>query len=179
MAAFAARYATAFLDVVTDARLETGAIDRQLADFLATWDGSAEMRAFFTNPAIPAKQKVAFLDKLNVRLGLSKQLRNLFAVLIDHGRIGNVREVAEAYRRQLQQRMGIQPAEIVTARDLSREERETLVAGVAKLVDGQIDPVFKLDKSILGGTVVRIGSTVYDGSVRGRLERLKEQLMAE
>lgn len=179
MAAFAARYATAFLDVVTDARLETGAIDRQLADFLATWDGSAELRAFFTNPAVPAKQKVAFLDKLNSRLGLSKQLRNLLAVLIDHGRIGNVKEVAESYRRQLQERMGIQPAEIVTARELSREERETLVAGVARLVDGQIDPVFKLDKSILGGTVVRIGSTVYDGSVRGRLERLKDQLTAE
>ena len=179
MAAFAARYATAFLDVVTDARLETGAIDRQLADFLATWDGSAELRAFFTNPAVPAKQKVAFLDKLNSRLGLSKQLRNLLAVLIDRGRIGNVKEVAESYRRQLQERMGIQPAEIVTARELSREERETLVAGVARLVDGQIDPIFKLDKSILGGTVVRIGSTVYDGSVRGRLERLKDQLTAE
>lgn len=179
MAAFAARYATAFLDVVTGARIETGAIDRQLADFLATWDGSAELRAFFTNPAIPAKQKVTFLDKLNIRLGLSKQLRNLLAVMIDHGRIGNVKEVAEAYRRQLQERTGVRPAEIVTARELSREEREALVAGVAKLADGQIDPVFKLDKSILGGTVVRIGSTVYDGSVRGRLERLKEQLTAE
>ena len=179
MAAFAARYATAFLDVVTDARIETGAIDRQLADFLATWDGSAELRAFFTNPAIPAKQKVTFLDKLNARLGLGRQLRNLIAVLIDHGRIGNVKEVAEAYRRQLQERTGVRPAEIVTARELSREEREALVAGVAKLADGRIDPVFKLDKAILGGTVVRIGSTVYDGSVRGRLERLKEQLTAE
>lgn len=179
MAAFAARYATAFLDVVTDARLDTGAIDRQLADFLATWDGSAELRAFFTNPAIPAKQKVSFLDKLNARLGLKKELRNLLAVLIDHGRIGNVKEVSESYWRQLQERMGIQPAEIVTARELSREEREALVAGVARLVEGQVDPVFKLDKSILGGTVVRIGSMVYDGSVRGRLERLKDQLTAE
>ncbi|HEV2135004.1 MAG TPA: ATP synthase F1 subunit delta [Terracidiphilus sp.] len=179
MAAFAARYATAFLDVITEARLETGAIDRQLADFLATWDGSAELRGFFTNPAIPAKQKVAFLDKLNARLGLRKELRNLLAVLIDHGRIGKVKEIAESYRRQVQERLGIRPAEIVTARELSREEREELVKGVAKLAEGQIDPVFKLDKSILGGTVVRIGSTVYDGSVRGRLERLKEQLVSD
>lgn len=180
MAAFAARYATAFLDVVTDARLDTGAIDRQVADFLATWEGSAELRAFFINPAIPAKQKVAFLDKLNARLNLMKELRNLIAVLIDHGRIGEVKEVAEAYRRLLLERMGIQPAEIVTARELSHEEREALMAGVARLVaSGRIEPEFKLDKSILGGTVVRIGSTVYDGSVRGRLERLKEQLTAE
>jgi len=178
MAAFATRYATAFLDVVTGARFDTGTIDRQLADFLATWEGSAELRAFFTNPAIPARQKVAFLDKLNAKLGLRKELRNLVAVLIDHGRIGQVKEVAEAYRRQLQERMGIQPAEIVTARELSHAEREEIMAGVAKLAEGRVEPVFKLDKSILGGTVVRIGSTVYDGSVRGRLERLKEQLVS-
>jgi F-type H+-transporting ATPase subunit delta len=180
MAAFATRYATAFLDVVTDARLDTGAIDRQLSDFLATWDGSAELRAFFTNPAIGAKQKVAILDKLNARLGLRKELRNLIAVLIDHGRIGQVKVVVEAYRRLMQERMGIQPAEILTARELSDEEREALMAGVAGLTaSGRIEPEFKIDKSIRGGIVVRIGSTVYDGSVRGRLEKLKEQLVSD
>lgn len=180
MAVFAARYATAFLDVMRAAKLEPNAIDRQLNDFLATWDGSAELRAFFVNPAIPAKQKVAILDKLNLKLGLQKQLRNLLAVLIDHGRIGNVKEVVESYRRQLQEKLGIRSAEIVTARELGHEEREALLAGIARLADGgRIEPVFKLDRSILGGTVVRIGSTVYDGSVRGRLERLKEQLATE
>jgi len=178
MPAFVSRYATAFLDVVTGARLDTAAIDRQLADFLATWDGSSELRTFFVNPAVPAVQKVAFLDSLNAKLGLRKELRNLFAVLIDNGRIGHVAEVASAYRRLLQEQLGIKPAEIVTARELSAKERETLANQVAKLAGGRIDASFKLDKSILGGTVVRIGSTVYDGSVRGRLERLKEQLAA-
>jgi len=179
MAAFSARYATAFLDVVMGAGLDTGAIDRQLSDFLATWNGSSELRAFFTNPAIAAAQKVAFLDTLNSRMGMQKELRNLIAVLIDNGRIGHVAEVAQVYRRQLQERLGIYPAEIVTARELSPEERESLLAGIARLAGGRIEPSFKLDRAILGGTVVRIGSTVYDGSVRGRLERLKEKLMAE
>jgi F-type H+-transporting ATPase subunit delta len=180
MSVFAARYAKAFLDVVTDTGLETSAVDRQLNDFMATWDGSPELQAFFMNPAIPAKQKVTILDQLNAKLGLQKPLRNLVAVLIDHGRIGHVKEVIDSYRKQLQERMGIRPAEIVTARELSREERDTLIAGIAKLAESDlIEPVFKLDKSILGGTVVRIGSTVYDGSVRGRLERLKEQLVGD
>lgn len=179
MAAFSARYATAFLDVVMGAGLDTGAIDRQLSDFLASWNGSAELRAFFTNPAIGAVQKVAFLDTLNSRLGMQKELRNLIAVLIDNGRIGHVAEVAQVYRRQLQEHLGIHPAEIVTARELSAEERESLLAGIARLAGGRIEPSFKLDRAILGGTVVRIGSTVYDGSVRGRLERLKEQLISE
>jgi F-type H+-transporting ATPase subunit delta len=61
---------------------------------------------------------------------------------------------------------------------LSREERDSLAAEVGKLAGGTVDASFKLDKSILGGTVVRIGSTVYDGSVKGRLERLKETLVS-
>jgi len=176
MPAFVARYAVAFADVVTASKLDIAAIDRQLADFLATWDGSPELRTFFVNPATPAAQKVAILDKLNARLGLQKELRNLLAVLIDNDRIGNVGDVAVAYRRILQERMGIHPAEIVTARELSNDERDSLTAEVGKLAGGKIDPTFTLDTSILGGAVVRIGSTVYDGSVRGRLERLKEVL---
>ena len=177
MPAFVARYAQAFADVVTAEKLSTGAIDRQLTDFLDTWNGSVDLRQFFTNPAIPAAQKVAILDKLNARLGMQKELRNLVAILIDNDRIGHVSEVAAAYRRILQEQMGIWPAEIVTSRELSTEEKDSLAADVAKLAGGKIDPSFKLDQSILGGTVVRIGSTVYDGSVRGRLERLKEALI--
>jgi F-type H+-transporting ATPase subunit delta len=179
MPAFVVRYATAFAEVVTAGKLDTTAIDRQLTDFLATWNGSRELREVFVNPAIPVAQKVAILDKLNARLGLQKELRNLIAVLIHNGRIAHVVEVAAAYRRILQERLGIRPAEITTARELSKDERDDLVAEVAKLANARVDATFKLDKSILGGTVVRIGSTVYDGSVRGRLERLREALIAE
>jgi F-type H+-transporting ATPase subunit delta len=128
MAAFAARYASAFLEVVTAARLDTAAIDRQFGDFLATWNGSAELREFFVNPAIPAVQKVGFLDTLNRKLGLRKELRNLLAVLISNDRIAAVSEVAAVYRRLLQEQLGIRQAEIVTARELGVAERRALVA---------------------------------------------------
>jgi F-type H+-transporting ATPase subunit delta len=178
MAVFVARYATAFLEVVTSAKLDAAAIDRELTDFLATWEASADLREFFANPAVPSIEKVAFLDKLNGKLGLRKELRNLLAVLINNDRIGQVSEVAGAYRRLLQEQMGIRQAEIVTARELDEKDRGALVAEIGKLAGAQIEASFKLDPSILGGTVVRIGSTVYDGSVRGRLDRLKEQLTA-
>jgi F-type H+-transporting ATPase subunit delta len=177
-AAFAVRYARAFADVVASAHLDATALDAQLNDFLGTWDGSAELRELFINPAVPSTQKVAILDKLNARMGLQRELRNLLAVLINNDRIGLVHEVAAAWRAEMQERMGIRPAEIVTARELSTQERAELVAGVGKLAGARIEPTFKLDKSIIGGTVVRIGSTVWDGSVRGRLERLKEALIA-
>ena len=177
-AAFASRYARAFADVVASAHLDTAALDRQLNDFLATWDGSRELRELFMNPAVPATQKVSILDKLNAKMGLQRELRNLLAVLINNDRIGEVHEVASAWRAEMQERLGIRPAEIVTARELSQQERTELIAGVGKLAGSRIEPTFKLDQSIIGGTVVRIGSTVYDGSVRGRLERLKEALIA-
>ena len=177
MAAFVSRYANAFADVVTAAKLDTAAIDAQLADFLATWDGSPELRDFFENPAVPALQKVEILDKLNAKLKMQKELRNLIAVLISNDRIAHVGEVAQAYRRLLQQQLGIARGD----RDRARTRQQgTRIAGgrdrqTCRL---KIDASFTLDKTILGGTVVRIGSTVYDGSVRGRLERLKEALIA-
>jgi F-type H+-transporting ATPase subunit delta len=178
MAAFVARYAQAFLEVVTAEKLDTAAIEAQLKDFLATWNGSRELREFFINPAVPVAQKVEFLDTLNKKLGMRKELRNLMAVLIHNDRIGHVDEVAAAYRKLLQEQLGIRQAEIVTARELGTAERDALVVEVGKLAGARIEASFKLDKSILGGTVVRIGSTVYDGSVRGRLDRLKEALTA-
>jgi F-type H+-transporting ATPase subunit delta len=178
MAAFVARYARAFADVVAQESLDAAALDRQMNDFLATLDGSAELRALFANPAIAAAQKVAILDKMNAQLGLQKQLRNLLAVLINNDRIGEVREVAAAWRAEMQERQGIRPVEIVTARKLGKRESDKLAEGVGRLAGAPIEADFTVDKSILGGTVVRIGSTVYDGSLRGRLDRLKEQLTA-
>jgi F-type H+-transporting ATPase subunit delta len=173
MAAFVQRYARAFADVVAQEKLDTTALDRQMDDFLGTFEGSAELRALFANPAVAATQKVAILDKLNAKLGLAKQLRNLLAVLIKNDRIGAVREVALAYRVEMQERQGIRQVEIVTARELNEKDRAGLVAGVGKLAGGRVQANFTRDETILGGAIVRIGSTVYDGSLRGRLERLK------
>ena len=178
MAAFVSRYARAFADVVASAHLDTAAIDRQLDDFLATWDGSANSAKFCKSGRSRRRKKWRFSTSMNKRLGMQRELRNLIAVLINNDRIAQIHEVVAGYRAELQQRMGIRQAEIVTARELSDQERTSLLAGVGRLAGAQVDATFKLDKSILGGTVVRIGSTVYDGSVRGRLERLKEALVA-
>ena len=178
MPAFVTHYARALADVVTAARLVTAAIDSQLSDFLATWDGSTQLRDVFENPALPIEQKIAILDKMGPKLGLFREVRNFFAVLIKNGRIAHIREVVDAFRTELQERQGIRQAEIVTSRELGDKEKNELLAGVARLAGAKIQASFRLDKSILGGTVVRIGSTVYDGSIKGRLERLKEALIA-
>jgi F-type H+-transporting ATPase subunit delta len=80
------------------------------------------------------------------------------------------------YYKELQTRLGIHQAEVTTARELNVADKTALLEQVGKLAKGQVDATFKLDPAILGGVVVRIGSTVYDGSVLGRVERLKETL---
>ena len=177
-AAFASRYARAFADVVSSAHLDTAAIDRQLNDFLATWDGSRGTSRGFRESCDSRTAEGGDSRQDEARIGLQRELRNLIAVLINNDRIGDVHEVADAWRAEMQERLGIRQAEIVTARELNEQERAELLAGVGKLAGARIEATFKLDETILGGTVVRIGSTVYDGSVRGRLERLREALVA-
>lgn len=178
MAALVSRYARAFADVASAAGLDSAAIEQQMNDYQATWEASSELRSLLVNPAMTATRKIEILDQLNARMGLVKELRNLIAVLIRNDRIALAGEVFAAYRRELQERMGIRQAEVTTARELGENDREALVAGAGKLAGGRVEATFKLDASILGGAVVRIGSTVYDGSVRGRLERLKEMLVS-
>jgi F-type H+-transporting ATPase subunit delta len=178
MPAFVSHYARALADVLLQAKLDTASVDRQLSDFLAAWDSSRELREVFENPAIPVTQKVAILDKINAKLGMAQPLRNFIAVVIRNDRIAHIHDLVAGYRAEIQERQGIRQAEIVTARALNDEERNTLLAGVGQLAGAKIQPTFKQDPSILGGAVVRIGSTVYDGSVKGRLERLREELAA-
>jgi F-type H+-transporting ATPase subunit delta len=176
MAAFASRYAKAFADVVAEFHLGAPEVDKQLTDFLASWDQSPELREVFGDPSVPTEQKIAVLDQLKGKLKLVPQVRNLLAVLVDHGRIGAVHEVVAGYRKELQTRLGISQAEVTTAHKLNNEDKAALLEHVKALAKGQVEASFTQDASILGGVVVRIGSTVYDGSVLGRMERLKEVL---
>lgn len=178
MSLFAARYAKAFADVVAEFHLGAPAVDKQLQDFLATWDESPDLREVFGDPSVPVAQKVAVIDGIKAKLHLAPQVRNLLAVLVAHDRITSVHEIVDAYRKELQSRLGIHHAEVTTARKLNAEDKASLLEQIGKLAKGQVEATFHQDPAILGGVVVRIGSTVYDGSVLGRVERLRETLTA-
>jgi F-type H+-transporting ATPase subunit delta len=179
MSLFASRYARAFAESVEAAKLDPSAVSGQLDDFDFAWKESPELRQVLESPVFPPAQKVEVLDKLNAKIGLSPLVRNFLAVLIDHDRIGAVAEVVEAYRREMDQRGGIFEADIVSARPLADDERRQLEAQVGQVAGGVVKARYREDASLLGGVIVTLGSTVYDGSVRGRLERLKEELVAD
>jgi len=179
MAVFAARYARALADVVLDAKLNTTEVEQQLEDFAATFAGSKDLKELLLNPSISAQKRVAILDKINGRVGCGPQVRNFLAVLIRHERLGALAEILEEYREEMNRRLSISNAEVVTARPLEDQERAELEGQVSVLAGhNKVNATFREDKSLIGGAIVRIGSTIYDGSVRGRLERLKERLVS-
>src|ERR1700722_8586588 len=178
MAVFAARYARAFAGAVLDAKLDPADVQRQLDDFAATFAGSKDLRELLLNPSLPAGKRVFILDVVNRRIGCAALVRNFLAVFINHERLGALSKILEEYRLEMNRRMSISDAEVVTARPLGDEERASLEKQVAELAGTRVSATFRQDKSVIGGAIVRIGSTIYDGSLRGRLERLKEQLIS-
>lgn len=178
MASYASRYARAFADVVFEAHLNPKEAQRQLADFGAAWKESRDLREFFVDPSFPVEQKVELLDKLNAKLLMAPTTRNFIAVLIRNRRIAGFEEVAAEFGREVNQRLGIHEAIVTSARPLDDGERRELEANIARLTGGQVEAQFTVDNSLIGGVVVQAGSTVYDGSVRGRLDRLRHELTA-
>jgi F-type H+-transporting ATPase subunit delta len=178
MSAFAARYARAFADVVLDAKLNTSEVERQLEDFAATFAGSKDLRELLLNPSIPTQKRLSVLDAVNGRVGCGTQVRNFLAVLIKHERLSALGEILQEYRLEMNRRLSISDVDVVTARPLQDQERTELEQQVAELAGMKINATFREDKSLIGGVIVQIGSTIYDGSVRGRIARLKERLVS-
>ena len=176
MASVISTYARAFADVVFDRQLDAGKTLREaqlLAELVA---GSKELREVWETPSIPADEKRAVLDAISARAGISRTVRNFVAVLIDHRRISFLGRIVEQFERELNERLGFTEAEIISARELSESERRALEVQVEKLTSKKVRARYSRDASIVGGAIVRVGSTIYDGSVRGKLERIREQL---
>jgi F-type H+-transporting ATPase subunit delta len=172
------QYATALADIV----VEQGAADparKQLEDFRAAFDLSAELRNFLTSPAISREAKHGVIEKLAARLGASKILRNFLFVMADNQRVHLLPEIVATFEEVLRQRQGVAEASVTSAAALSEGQKTALVRTLERLSGRKIQAVYSLEPGLLGGAVVRIGDTIYDGSVRNRLNQLRVRLAAE
>jgi F-type H+-transporting ATPase subunit delta len=176
MASVASTYARAFADVVFSARLDANGVIGSLRRISALLAESEELRRVWENPAVPAEQKHKLLDAIVGRESIQRHVRNLIAVLIDHRRIQFLDRITEQLGKELDARMGFAEAQITSARELGDAEKRALEAQVEKVTGKKVRASFGLDASLLGGAVVRIGSTIYDGSVKGQLEKIKEAI---
>ena len=179
MAAVAQLYARAFADAAADAHLDMDAAMKQLQQFGAAFAESHDLRELMLNPAVPAEQKLRVIHGICAKIHALPQVKNFLAVLMQRDRMGELEEVIEQARQEMDRRSGIVEAEIVTARELNAEQRKQIEHRVAALAGrAQVRAKYSRDTSLLGGVKVRLGSTVYDGSIAGQFQRMKTQLSA-
>lgn len=176
MAAFELRYARAFQQVAQAQGLNVDDVRRQLADFAGTLHGSRELREFLSNPSLEPSDKLKVLDAVAGRIGMAKTVRNFVAVLMDHLRLESIDDIVAEYQVMADAASGIAEVEIVSAKPLADAERNLLQWKAGELAGSNVRVQWREDPSLLGGAVIRLGSSVYDGSVRGQLEQMKQHL---
>jgi F-type H+-transporting ATPase subunit delta len=176
MAAVLGRYARAFAEVVVERKLDPDKAAAELSEVAALVGSNRELRNVLENPAVAHEQKLALLDALMQRMGGTKMLRNFLAVLIDHRRIGHLGELVAEFKKELDRRMGIAEARVRSARALTPAEKKSLETQLAEITGMKVRASYSEDAALLGGVTVRVGSTIYDGSVQGRLERMRAEI---
>lgn len=170
----ARRYAEAAFEVA----MRDGTLERWRAELDQAADLAGDRRAttILANPSIPIDKRSAVLEEL-LADRVSKPVLNLLQLLLRRGRMEELPRVAAEFRRLDDERQGIVHATVTAAAELTQDEIRELTARLERSTGGRIALDVEVDPSLLGGLVVRVGDRMIDGSVRGRLERLRNQLL--
>lgn len=170
------RYGIALADVV----LKSGETETVKAE-LRMWEqlvaANVELQRAFGNPAIPREKKEKVLEALIAKAKPSRTTANFLRVLLRNGRLTEIVAISGRFDSILEERSGVVAAEVISARELSEAQRNELKANLERLTGKRVKPGFAIDAGIIGGVVARVGSTIYDASVKTQLENLKEELI--
>lgn len=179
--ALSTRYANALADVVTSgaAGINAETALTELHAFERVLHSSGELRNALTSPAVPPSRKRAVVGRIADQLKLSRVTRNFLYVLIDKRRIASLADIIQSFETVADERLGFARADVTSARELNEHQRRALSAQLERLTGKRIRARYGVDGSLIGGVVTRIGSTVYDGSVRGQLDSLGRRLSTE
>ncbi|MEA2623039.1 MAG: F-type H+-transporting ATPase subunit delta [Chloroflexota bacterium] len=171
----ARRYAEAAFEIAE----RDGTLDAWLAELETAGEilGEPEVARLLANPAVPVAARA---EAIRRALGdrLSEKARNLVLLLLRRGRIDLLPQVAQEFRALYEKRAGIVRATVISAAPLAEDEQRALRERLGQMTSGRVEMTVEVDPAILGGVIVRLGDRMIDGSVRGRLERLRSRLAA-
>jgi F-type H+-transporting ATPase subunit delta len=170
------RYARALADVVVE-RNETNEVAKELNDFERMMSENPQLREVFASPVIATERKRAVLDELLSRAGFRQTTANFLRLLLDNARLHNLDQMLDALSRELDVRMNVVSAEVTTAREIGQQEKAALHSQLKAATGKEVRLQFRTDPAIIGGVVTRIGSLVYDGSIKNQLAQMKRELM--
>jgi F-type H+-transporting ATPase subunit delta len=172
------QYANALADIAL-AQDAAVPVTQQLGDFTAAYASSTELRNILASPAVSKAEKRGVAERISARLGAGKIVRNFLFVVIDHRRTQLLPEIFESFQNVVRERQGVAEAEIFSPTALNEAQKKEMTQALERLTGKRVEAKFSLDARLLGGAMVRVGDTIYDGSLRKRLNVLREQLAAE
>jgi F-type H+-transporting ATPase subunit delta len=171
----ARRYASALADVLVE-RKEEAVVREELATWERMIHDNPLLLEALTNPTIPYDQKSKVLSQIIAKTDVRPTTSNFLRLLLRNQRLGELQHVNAKLGEIMDERAGVVSAQVVSARPISAPVKNALEQTLEQLTHKRIRLSFETDESLLGGIVTRIGSTIYDGSVRSQLERLGEEL---
>jgi F-type H+-transporting ATPase subunit delta len=173
----ARRYAEALADVSTEHN-HADAVMQELKQFVELYKSSAELSAFFPNSGISQADKLKVLNAIISRLRPSETTTNLLRLLLKHYRLQSISVVYQEFQREINVRRGIVPAEITTAGPVGARDRDLIIGRLKAVTGKDVQANFKVDPALIGGAITRVGSVVYDGSIRTQLLMIKQKMTA-
>lgn|SRR5487761_2452474 len=179
LSAVASRYARALVDVVTEAGsgINPDQATVQLRQVAAMVEESQDLRNALLSPAVSPARKRAAVARLTAPLGIHGKIRNFLYVVIDHRRVHEIPSIVEAFELFIDEHLGFVRADVSSAKDLTEAQRAALQAQLTRMAGKTAKVKFQTDPSLVAGAIARTGSTVYDGSIKGQLERLRTILI--
>jgi F-type H+-transporting ATPase subunit delta len=175
----AARYARALFDVVQQQHADAAKVQQELSAVVEAVTGHAELSRVLTSTGVPEAARRQIIVAVGEKLGVSEPVGKLLALLADRRRLDLLPDLAAVYTERLQEHQNVVQADVTTAAPLGAEATEAIAASLASATGKQITMRMTVDPLLLGGVVARVGSTVYDGSVRTQLKKMRDQLVAQ
>jgi F-type H+-transporting ATPase subunit delta len=172
----ALRYARALLDVAVKEKAALEQIGDELAAFVDLFKQNPALEKVMLNPAVPVPRKRAAMTELVDRARLSPILSKLLVLLAERDRLVLLPDLLAAYRERLLDHQQVVRAEVTTAMPIGSERAQAIEQGLARVTGRTVRLGMRVDPSIIGGVVARIGDTIYDGSVTRQLELMKKTL---
>ena len=174
----ARRYATALADVVAG-KVGARAVQEELVGWELMINSNSQLKEVFANPTVPYDQKRKVLRELITRTKVGPLTSNFLEILLKNQRVTALEEINRRLAEVLDARSGVLAAHVTTARPISDDARKALSEKLSRMSGKQVRLSFTTDQSLIGGMVTRVGSTVYDGSIRSQLNRMEKSLAGD
>jgi F-type H+-transporting ATPase subunit delta len=172
----ATRYARALLDVAVRENANLDQVERDLASIADLFAQHKLLSQVLLNPVVPVSRKRAAMDALTALGQLLPMVAKLLVLLAERDRLVLLPDLLAAYRDRLLDLRNVVRAEVTTTTALAPQQVQTIETNLSRAAGRSVVLSAKVDPSIIGGVVTRIGSTIYDGSVVRQLQRMKEKL---